>query len=303
MISTNRRQFLLDTALGLGGVALALRPTRPMHADPFGIPVGLQLYTVRQAMQKDIEGTLKKVAAVGYPEVELFSFFGKTPAQLRQLLDEAHLTAPSGHSTASDLRVNPQAKVDYAKQLGLKYLVCAFPAPANPSLFKGTISRDLTLNDWKWLAGFFNKVGEQCQQAGLHFCYHGHNFEFREYDGVVAYDYLLQHTDPKLVNFEMDCYWVSRAGRDPVAYFEKYPGRFPLLHIKDMKPGFPPTTDIGEGAKAFTEVGRGVINWKRIFQHAHTAGMKYYFVEQDVCSDPVFQCIKISYDYLHHLQV
>jgi sugar phosphate isomerase/epimerase len=299
----NRRQFIRDAALGAGGAALALGTSSILRADPFGMPIGLQLYTVRKEMQKDLEGTLKKVAAIGYPEVELYSFFGKTPAQMKRLLDQARLTAPSGHTTAHDLRENPQAKVDYAKQLGLSYLVCAFPAPANPNLFKGNISRDLTLDDWKWLAGFFNRVGERANQAGIHFCYHGHNFEFRKYDGVVAYDYLLEHTDPQLVNFEMDCYWVSRAGLDPVAYFEKYPGRFPLLHIKDMKPGFAPTTDLAEGAKAFTEVGRGVINWKRIFQYARRAGMKYYFVEQDVCSDPIFQCIKISYEYLHHLQV
>lgn len=299
---TSRRQFLLNTALGAGGAMLALRTPDRLNADPLGIPVGLQLYTVRQPMEKDIEGTLKKVGAAGYTEVELYSFAQPAP-QMRKLLDAARLTAPSGHSTASDLRSNPQAKVDYARQLGLKYLVCAFPAPADPAHFKGNIARDLKLDDWKWLASFFNKVGGRCRQAGIHFCYHGHNFEFRKYDGVVAYDYLLEHTDPKLANFEMDCYWVSRAGRDPVAYFQKYPGRFPLLHIKDMKPGFPPTTDLMEGAKAFTEVGRGVIDWKRIFRHAHLAGMKYYFVEQDVCYDPVFQCIKISYDYLHHLQV
>jgi sugar phosphate isomerase/epimerase len=304
MMASDRRQFIRKTALGIGGASLLATSGRLMKADPLGIPIGLQLYTVRQKMHggKNIESTLKTVRSIGYTLVELFATLDLPAAQWRRMLDEAGLKAPSGHWPAALLRDDPQAKVDYAKALGLSYLVCAFPTFKDPHA-KGDVGRDMKLSDWEWLAGLFNQIGEECRKAGIQLCYHGHNIGFRKYDGVVAYDYLLTHTDPSLVKFEMDCFWVERAGQDPVAYFKKYPARFPLLHIKGMKGGFAPTTYLGEGAKAITEVGRGVINWKRIFEHAHEAGVKYYFVEQDFCSEPVFNAIKISYAYLHNLQV
>ena len=157
------------------------------------------------------------------------------------------------------------------------------------------------LDDYKRLADLMNAVGEQCRKAHLQFAYHNVNVEFHEYNGVVPYDWLLEHTDPQSVQLEIDCYWLTRAGRDPVAYFEKYPGRTPLLHIKDRKPGYAPSTVLDPGPGPFTEVGQGSIDWKRIFAAAPGGGLKHYYVEQDFCDRPVFDSLKISYDYLKNL--
>lgn len=146
-----------------------------------------------------------------------------------------------------------------------------------------------------------NAVGEQCKAAGLQFAYHNLNVEFRECDGVVPYDWLLDHTDSQAVKLEIDCYWITRAGRDPVQYFRKYPGRTPLLHIKDRKPGYTPATTPDPGPGPFTEVGYGSIDWKRIFAAAPGGGLKHYYVEQDFCERPVFKSLKMSYDYLEKL--
>jgi len=202
------------------------------------------------------------------------------------------LTAPSCHYETPQLRTGLEQRLADAKELGLGYMVCAFLQPHERK----------SLDDYRRVADFFNQVGVQIQRAGLQFGYHGHNFEFTTYDGVVAFDELLRRTDPKLVAIELDCYWVTRAGKDPVAYFKQYPGRFPILHIKDMKPGHAPTADLNKGADAFTEVGRGSIDWKRIFADAPAAGVKHYFVEQDKCDGPPIESARISYEYLHSLQ-
>jgi sugar phosphate isomerase/epimerase len=149
----------------------------------------------------------------------------------------------------------------------------------------------------------FTKAAVETRKAGIQFCYHNHNFEFKKYGDTTAYDFLLKQLDPKLVKFEMDCFWVTHAGQDPVAYFKKHPGRFPLLHIKDLKAGNPPTTEMDARMGLFTEVGKGTINWKRIFAAAPQGGMKHYYVEQDFCERPPLESIKVSYEYLHELKV
>jgi sugar phosphate isomerase/epimerase len=160
-----------------------------------------------------------------------------------------------------------------------------------------------SLDAYKRHVELFNKIAEQTHKAGMQFCYHNHNFEFQKFDGVTVYDYLFKHLDPHLVQFEMDCFWVTHAGQDPVALFKKHPGRFPLLHIKDLKAGNPPTTEFDAKMGLFAEVGKGTIDWKRIFAAAPQGGMKYFFVEQDYCEVPPLESIKISYEYLHHLTV
>jgi sugar phosphate isomerase/epimerase len=148
-----------------------------------------------------------------------------------------------------------------------------------------------------------NAIGEQCKKVGLQFAYHSLNLEFRTLEGVVPYDDLLRRTDPNLVQLEIDCYWLTRAGKDPVEYFKKYPGRIPLLHIKDLKPGLAATTEPDAGPGPFIEVGRGRIDWKRLFAAAPQGGVKHYYVEQDFCDRPVLESLKISYDYLMSLKV
>lgn len=309
MQTSNRRTFLRDAAAGAAAVSAMTRGLGWLWADPLGIPVGLQLYTVRHQMTKDFDGTLKQVKAIGYTIVEMPGFFGKTPAQVKQSLDAAGLACPSVHYPGVELTSGVSDKIAAVKAIGASYLTCAFPttrklAESHPAsqreMFQAVENMDA--DDLKWLADLYNKLGEECHKSGVQFAYHAHNVEFRLIDGKPGYDRLLESTDPELVKFEMDCYWVTRAGADPAAYIKKYPGRFPLLHIKDMKPGQTPTTNLTQGGNAFVEVGKGVIAWKPIFE-ADKPGLKYYFVEQDRTSLPPLESAKVSYEYLHNLQV
>ena len=243
---------------------------------------------------------MEKVAAIGYKEVELFDFYGRKASEVRRLVSSAGLVAPSSHTLAYVLRPQDQLSevrsrweklIEYATELGVHFLGGSVSG----------VSKVNPLDDYKRLADLMNAVGEQCQSAGLQFAYHNVNAEFREYDGVVPYDWLLAHTDPKSVQLEIDCYWLTRAGRDPVDYFTKYPGRTPLLHVKDRKPGYAPTTTLDPGPGPFTEVGHGSIDWKRIFAAAPGGGLKQYYVEQDFCERPVFESLKMSYTYLKNL--
>jgi len=294
-----RRQFLRASMLGLAAEA-ADQKAGILRAQPLGLPIGLELFTVRSECEQDFPGTLEKVAAIGYKEVELFDFYGRKASEIRRLLSSAGLVAPSSHtlsyilsprSQLSEVRRRWEKLVEYATELGVHYL-------------GGSISDVSTFNpldDYKRLADLMNAVGEQCKRAGLQYTYHNLNVEFREYDGVVPYDWLLRHTDPQSVQLEIDCYWLTRAGRDPVEYFKKYPGRIPLLHIKDRKPGYAPSTNPDPGPGPFTEVGHGSINWKRILVAASGGGLRHYYVEQDFCDRPVFESLKMSYDYLNNL--
>lgn len=303
----NRRDFLRGTA---AAVALAAAGGRALRTwgNPLGLPVGLELYTVRKQFLADPKGTLEQVAAIGYGAVELFSFGKNSPSELKQMVEAAGLKAPAGHCSADDLKKDTSALVENFRQAGLEYMVCAFPAhrPGAPQSTMGVPGHpsipSFDHDDYKWMADVFNQTGAKCHAAGMQFGYHNHNLDFKTFDDKPALDELMANTDANLVKLELDCYWVSRAGKDPVDYMKRYAGRVPLLHIKDMKSGTTPTTDIMKGGDAFTEVGRGVIDWKRIFEAAPEAGVKHYFVEQDRCDGPPMESAKISYEYLKNLQ-
>lgn len=286
----DRRNFL-RAGLAASASLLAVGGGLDLFANPYGLPVGLQLYTVRQQLQADFAGTLHKVASIGYEEVEFAGFDEETVPQIRQLLQADGLTSPSGHFGYEQFDSDLPGLIGNAHALGMRYLVL----PSLPSSMRTSIDA------YKRGADFMNKTGRQCKKAGIHFAYHNHNRDFAKFNGVIALDALLQNTDPALVHFEMDCFWVTRAGYDPVAYLEKYPGRFPLLHVKDERKHYPPTVTGPTPSAAFAPVGRGVINWKRIFKAAHKSGLKYYFVEQDRSELPPFEAIQISYNYLHKL--
>ncbi|MGH9516965.1 MAG: sugar phosphate isomerase/epimerase family protein [Terriglobales bacterium] len=277
----------------LGTLAISAQFPESLFASPYGKPVGLQLYTLRDQLEKDVAGTIQQVGKIGYKEVEIYSLYGKSPAEFKKILSDNGLTAVSGHYMLKDIKGSWGQKVEEAKTLELKYMVNAILQPEEHKSFE----------DYKGLVDVFNQAGETTQKAGIQFCYHNHNFEFTKYDDTTAYDYLLKSVDPKLVKFEMDCFWVTHAGADPVAYFKKDPGRFPLLHIKDMKdkPAASHTLDAKMGL--FAPVGQGTINWKRIFAAAKEGGMRHYFVEQDYCEKPPLEAIKISYEYLSKLNV
>jgi sugar phosphate isomerase/epimerase len=289
----NRRDFMRNAAAGAATLAASTELTRDLFANPYGKPIGLQLYTVREELQKDVPGTIKKVAAVGYKEVEIYDLYGMSPAQFTKMLKDNGLTAVSGHYMLKDEKTHWEKSVAQARELGLKYMVHAILEPEDRKSF----------DDYKRLVELFNKVAEQTHQAGMQFCYHNHDFEFKKYGGITAYDYLFKQLDPKLVQFEMDCFWVTHAGQDPVALMKQHPGRFPLLHIKDLKAGIPSSTEFDARMGLFTEVGKGTIDWKRIFAAAPQGGMKHFFVEQDYCEIPPLESIKVSYEYLHKLTV
>lgn len=288
-----RRDFIRHTATGVGAALAATHWPAALRANPFGMPIGLQLYTVRDQLEKDIPGTLRQVEAIGYREVELYDLYGKTAAEFARLLKEVKLAAPSSHYQTAQVRHGWEKHIEDAKTLGLKYMVHAIVHPEDRR----------SLDDYKRLVELFNRAGEQTHRAGIQFCYHNHNFEFKKYGKITAYDYLLHHLDPKLVKMEMDCFWVVHAGHDPVAFFRKYPGRFPLLHIKDLAPGHPPTHTMDARVGLFEPVGKGTIDWKRIFAAAPQGGMKHFFVEQDYCRRPPLEAIRISYEYLKNLKV
>jgi sugar phosphate isomerase/epimerase len=231
---------------------------------------------------------LKKLVDIGYGEVEAFTpFFNRTPREFRRILDAHGLKCPSAHWIAATTKPEWEKQVEGAKQIGLRYLFA--------------VASVKSLDDCKRSAESLNKIGEQCRAAGLRLAVHNHHYEFKSFDGVIAYDVIVKETEPKLVTFELDCFWCAFAGKDPAEYLKRYPGRFSLLHIKDLKPGYKPSTDKVEG-QPFTEVGNGIINWKPIFAAAPQAGVKHYFVEQDRCDRPPLESAKISCVYLKNLQ-
>ncbi len=251
--------------------------------------VGIQLYTVRDLMKADFEGTIAKVAQTGYGEVEFAGYFGRTPEQVRAVLDKNGLVAPSTHVGYEQTGDGWDATLHTVKAVGHQYVVCAYI---------GEEARK-TADDWMRICERFNKAGQAAHDAGLQFAYHNHNFEFaRLPDGRVPYDILLANTDPKLVQLEVDLFWITFAGADPVSYFMKYQGRFPLVHVKDMLKK--PTPDVTPD-KVMVDVGKGSIDWKGIFAHSGHAGIQHYFVEHDQPPQPLAD-IKASFDYLHGLE-
>jgi sugar phosphate isomerase/epimerase len=311
---SNRRVFLKTAAASCTTAHFLI--TR-MNANPLGLPIGLQLYTVGKEMDADPAGTLKQVAAIGYKDVEVSPMSKISTKDLRHLLDEFGLKSPSGHYMLPDLLANLQQKIDQAKELGQQYMVVTVPWVADPSRVKAdpkdgemgfflALVHSLTLDDWKWNAEQFNKVGELVKTAGLHLAYHNHNFEFTPLANTTGYDEFLRLTDPNLVSLEMDCGWVTVAGKDPLAYLAKYPQRYHLLHIKDFRKGFTPTTTLmaKQGAPVPTELGRGAIDYAPIFAAAKHAGIRAFFVEQEppFTEIPALEAIKVDYDYLKNLR-
>jgi len=312
--NSSRRDFVKTAAMGTVGAHLLGR--KAMAAGSLNRPLGLQLYTVGPEFDKDPFGTLQKVAAVGYREVEL-SPMSKVPLKdIKKGLADNGLKNPSGHYMVPDLMEHLQEKIDSAKDMGQEYMICTVPWAADPSRFQAANQMEmflkmlngLTLDDWKWNAEQFNKLGEQVKKAGLQLGYHNHNFEFRKIGDVTGYDEFLRLTDPELVCLEMDCGWVTVAGQDPVAYLTKYPSRYRLLHVKDFKKGFTQTTTLGAGEKEGvvpTELGRGAIDYTKILAAASSGNIRAMFVEQEppFKEMPALEAIKVDFDYLHHLKV
>lgn len=282
-------------------------------------PIGLEMYTVGADFDKDPLGTMQKVAAAGYQIVEL-SPQGPTSkvsvADIKKGLTQTGLKNPSGHYMLPDLQTHLDERVNAARELGESYMIVSVPWVADPSRFQSSSGNQmdmfrnmlngLTLDDWKWNAEQFNKVGEQVKKAGLQLGYHNHNFEFRKIGDTTGYDEFVRLTDPELVALQMDVGWVTVAGHDPIAYLKKFPTRYRLLHIKDFKKGFTPTTTLmGDPATAPvpTELGRGGIDYSKVLDAAAKDVILYVEQEPPFKEMPALEAMKVDFDYLHHLKV
>jgi sugar phosphate isomerase/epimerase len=302
IMTLTRRRFLEGSSLALLAAMTGLKShAAGAGTGPLGRPIGLQLYTVREAAGEDLLGTLKQLQSIGYREVETAGFYGKSGKELRKILADHGMTAPSAHSSMGELQKGMQAIVDGAAEVGAKYLICAFPALPGNKPASAALAKEITLDDWKWNAEQLNKLGELASKAGLQAGYHNHNMEFRSYDGVVAFDELLKWTDPKLVTIELDLAWVVTAGLDPVTYLKKYADRISLLHVKDVRTDLVTTVD--ELKAQTVEVGRGKIDWKRIFAACDPKYLKHYFVEQENFTGSTIDAVRASFEYLSTLEV
>jgi sugar phosphate isomerase/epimerase len=279
-----RRNFLKPSAAALPALALQDKSGFPTVHQPLGV----QLYTVRKLAEANLPAVLKQIRAVGYQEVETYWNVYTHPAkELRHMIDDAGLSVPSGHFDYSGL----DGKFDYAQQLGLNWMVCPMLPESQRSSWEGFRAAAKQFNEW----------GKRASDMGMRFAFHNHDYEFKSLNGKLGYDVLLEETDPTLVYYEMDCYWVAQSGNDPVEMLHRLGRRVRMLHLKDRKPGFPPSNDMSESSSHFTEVGHGSIDWKAILDTAHGLGIEYYFVEQDETPGNPIASIRSSYQYLRTL--
>ena len=277
-----RRNFLATLGVAALGIASRDAAATEILAPSKKIKrVGVQLYTVRDMMKADLPGTLARVAGIGYKEVEFAGYFGRTPAQIRELLKRNKLSSPSSHLPFESLQSGWQKQLDDAKAVGHEWVTIAWIPE----------EKRRTLDDWKSHAAAFNRAGEQAKAAGLRFAYHNHDFEIRPVEGTRPLDLLLSSTDPKLVDFELDLYWVVFGGGSPLDFFNRYPKRFKMVHVKDSA---------GPPDNKMVDVGQGKIDFRSIFAQSEKAGIKHYFVEHDQPADPI-ATLRNSYNYLHAL--
>lgn len=240
------------------------------------IPVAVQLYTVRDEFEKDIKGTLKKVAEIGYSGVEFAGIPAIDAKELKKELDNLGLKTAGFHIPLDQLKNDINNVIAYCTALDCRYIVCPW-------------AEYKTIEDCDKMAENLSSIGRVCNEEGIELCYHNHNHEFIKYDGEYALDILYSSVKPELLKAEIDVYWVKHAGEEPVSYMKKYRGRIPLLHIKDM--------DKGE-EKEFAEIGNGIIDFKPIIEEAELSGTKWLIVEQDVCRRPPLESIEISFKNL-----
>lgn len=279
----SRRKFLTTATAALGSSV----------ADRAGFAatrrrIGVQLYTVRKQAESDLSRVLEQIRAIGYDEVETYWNVYSHPAKgLRQMITDAGLSVPSGHFDYAGL----PAKLDYARELGVEYVIC----PMIPEDLRNSV------DGFARAADNFNQWGERARSMGLRFGFHNHNYEFRRFGETTGFENLVARTDPKLVCFEMDCYWITEAGQDPVEVLQRLGQRIRLLHLKDRKQGFPPSQQLNSSAEHFIEVGNGSINWKKVLLAADKLGVEHSFVEQDETERPPIESLRISYRNLEAL--
>jgi sugar phosphate isomerase/epimerase len=265
--SCARRRFLAQTLRLSVGTLLGSGAADLLDASPLGGSVGIQLYAVKEPLQADPARTLQTIRHIGFTEVETAGLPGLSAAQFHKLLEDAGLKCPSAHLQFDAGNLGPA--FEQAHALGAHYA-------ASGSLRAAPATGGMSLDEARRTADLANRIGAEAQRAGLQFVYHNHDFEFAEQPGGIGYDLLLKETDPALVQFEIDCGWMTLGGRDPRDYFARYPGRFPLIHVKDFLPMASPS-----GEHAGAELGHGMIDYGPIFAAAEKAGLRHYFAEQE----------------------
>ena len=275
--SLSRRRFIALSAGTLAATTLA-------RAYPLGLPLGMQLYSVRTMLPNDFAGTLKQVGALGYKEVEAAGFYDHSVEEVKAAMQAAGLSCVSAHYPLGALKPKLDDTISYCKALGLQYIVCSSPMHQQPDAGR----TPLTLDDWKWNADQFNQIGDKVKAAGMNFAYHNHVAEFTAIDGTLPWEVLAKNTDPAKVSFEMDCGWVIVAGQAPVPFLKKYPKRIVMLHIKDFKDKKPPSVALGTGD----------IDYKPIFAAAKGASIRHIFVEQEESIGPMLDALAIDAKYM-----
>lgn len=279
-LNLSRRRFMALSGAALG-TSMAGLGTMPAAAGGHSLKnIGIQLYTVRDHMKNSVPETLKAIADFGYTEVEFAGYFGHSAAETRKMLADTGLKAVSSHVGLNEFEKDLSATLDFAVEVGHEYI-------SVPSLPRNMRS---SLDYYKMIAEYFNKVGEAANERGIRFGYHNHAFEFALIDGETPYDVLLENVDAANMQLTMDLFWITKAGRDPFEYFEKHPGRFEQCHVKDM------TTD-----GSMVAVGQGKIDFSKIFAASKQAGFKHYHVEHDRPVDS-YASAKTSIDYLKDLE-
>ncbi len=273
----DRRTFVKTAAaLAVGATGLAPRGTARSVPVPAQLDrIGVQLYTVRGRLAEDFDGTLERIASIGYDEVEFAGYFDRSPSAVRCALDAVGLRAPSAHVNYAVLENGWDRILDNSVTIGHSYVIC----PGLP----GEVRR--SLDGYRRATEVFNRAGEQARAAGIQFGYHNHTFEFEAIEGRVPYDVLLTETEPQFVTFQMDLFWIRSGGGDPLAYFARHPGRFSSVHVKDMD---------GSPEQRMVDVGKGVIDFAAIFAQRERAGIEHFFIEHDQPEDPL-ESVRASY--------
>ncbi len=274
-----RREFL--ATLGLAA-PLAARQRWPFRVPGSLDKIGLQLYTLRKEMEFSVERTLYDVGRLGYKEVEFAGYFGRPPRAIKQLLDRNGLKSPSAHVGLDKMKSGWYRTLNDASQMDQKWLVIAWLPEEDRN----------SVDAIKRTADLFNRSSRDAKTFGIRVAYHNHDWEFQEVEGRRIYDVLLEETDPELVDFELDLYWITKAGGDPMAYFSRWPKRFPLLHLKDSA---------GPPEHRMTEVGKGVVDFPAVFRTSEQAGIKHCYVEHDNPADPMAS-VATSFRYLDSLE-
>jgi sugar phosphate isomerase/epimerase len=281
-----RRKFL--QAASVAAAAGCVLRGGAVWGEISGITYGVQLFMLRRQAVSDLAGVFREIREAGYVQVELYPIaYNHPPAELKKMIADAGLGAVSGHFDYVGL----DSKLDYAKELGLTYMVC-------PMLPK---------DQWNSLAGFrkaaelFNKTGEQARARGMEFVFHNHDYEFKPLEGSNGFTELMKDTDPKLVKLELDMYWLTQAGQDPLKMMKAHADRLRLVHLKDRTAGAAISYNMDKESEHFTELGKGTIDWPAILHQARAQGVKYAFLDQDETAMPVVESLKISRAYLRQL--